>query len=220
MTPHEFAEKMTKRVRRLGLNKTFFREPNGLSPENVSTPREVMGFLREVVRYPELAAILATQEYEITAYKDSRRRIIPIRNTDRLLNKDLATIIGGKTGYTDLARYCFAVMARMKDDRELGMVFLGGEGKHTRFADFTRVVHWLYPSQDARMLAAKANRRRLAKTTKLVEPPSSNPTPNLGITALDGANSPTFGQPVGHRRAPIDLEPPQVDLGERAAPNL
>lgn len=163
MDPQRFGEKMTERVRKLGLTKTFFREPNGLSPENVSTAREVLVFLREVVKYPELAAIMATQEQVITAHKSGKTREIKIKNTDRLLSKDLATIIGGKTGYTDLARYCFTVAARMKDNRELGMVFLGAEGRHTRFADFTRVVRWLYPSEEMRMLAEKAAKRRLAK---------------------------------------------------------
>lgn len=207
MTPGQFGEKMTERVRKLGLTKTFFREPNGLSAENVSTPREVLAFLREAVKYPELASILATQEYEVAAYKDGRRRGIKIRNTDRLLNKDLATIIGGKTGYTDLARYCFTVMARMKDNRELGMVFLGGEGKHTRFADFTRVVRWLYPTNEMRLLVEKAAKRRLAKNTKALE---SVPTQGATETTLPGSDDlPVLGQPMENRK-PIDLEPVQA----------
>jgi D-alanyl-D-alanine carboxypeptidase len=63
------------------------------------------------------------------------------------LSKDLARILGGKTGYTDIARYCLAVAAETGGKRQLGMVFLGAEGKHTRFADFSRVINWLLPSK-------------------------------------------------------------------------
>lgn len=163
LTPQRLAERMTERVRRLGLRQTFFREPNGLSAENVSTPREVLAFLRAVIQYPELNTILTTSEYTLTAHKGERQREIKIRNTDRLLSKNFATIIGGKTGYTDIARYCFTVAARMPDQRELGMVFLGAEGRHTRFADFTRVVRWLYPSEETKLLAERLAKRRLAK---------------------------------------------------------
>lgn len=142
MDAAKLAERMTARVQRLGLKQTKFKEPNGLSPENVSTPREVMIFLKEALRVPAITEIMNTKEYTITAHKDGRSRDIKIRNTDRLLGKDVATILGGKTGYTDLARYCLAIAARTPEGRELGMVFLGAEGKLTRFADFTRVVKW------------------------------------------------------------------------------
>lgn len=167
MTPQRFGERMTERVRRLGLKQTFFREPNGLSPENVSTPREVLAFLRTVIQYPDLSSILTTTEYSLTAHKAGRQREIRIRNTDRLLSKNFATILGGKTGYTDIARYCFTVAARMPDQRELGMVFLGAEGRHTRFADFGRIVRWLYPTEEAKILAAKLAKRRIAKQIDL-----------------------------------------------------
>lgn len=197
MDPQRFGEKMTERVRRLGLTRTFFREPNGLSPENVSTPREVLVFLREVVKYSELAAIMATQEHVITAHKGGKTREIKIKNTDRLLSKDLATIIGGKTGYTDLARYCFTVAARMKDKRELGMVFLGAEGRHTRFADFTRVVRWLYPSEEMRILAEKAAKRRLAKGAR------SDGTEKADGARGDGAGATPDGPAAALQTAPL-----------------
>lgn len=140
----QLAERMNLKAKSLGLRKTTFKEPNGLSKENVSTPREIMVFLREAIKVPELAEIMNTSEYTITAVKDGRpSRKIDIHSTDRLLGKDIAQILGGKTGYTDLAKYCLAIAARTPESRELGMVFLGAEGKGTRFADFSRVVKWM-----------------------------------------------------------------------------
>jgi len=51
-------------------------------------------------------------------------------------------VIGGKTGYTSAAGYCFITGARF-DDREVVMAFLGADGKLTRFGDFNRVAEWL-----------------------------------------------------------------------------
>lgn len=151
-----FAEKMNAEAKLLGLKLTTFKEPNGLSKENMSTPREIMVFLREAIKIPELSVIMNTKESEITGHRDSKSRIVGIRNTDRLLSKDLASILGGKTGYTDIARYCLAIAARTEDNRELGMVFLGAEGKLTRFADFTRVIRWLVPAKAFAGEAVKA----------------------------------------------------------------
>lgn len=147
LTIEAFAEKMNAEAKLLGLTQTSFKEPNGLSKENVSTPREILVFLKEVIKIPELSSIMNTRESEITGHRDTKSRTVGIRNTDRLLSKDLASILGGKTGYTDIARYCLAIAARTDDGRELGMVFLGAEGKLTRFADFTRVIRWLAPTK-------------------------------------------------------------------------
>lgn len=146
LTPAALGEKMTLLARRLGLPKTSFKEPNGLSPENVSTARELIVILKEVLKVPELTEIMLKRDYTLTAHKEGRpNRTIKINNTDRLLAKNVAQILGAKTGYTDLARYCFAVAAKTDLGHELGMIFLGGEGRFTRFADFTRVIKWLKP---------------------------------------------------------------------------
>lgn len=148
-----FAERMNAEARSLGLTRTAFTEPNGLSRENVSTPREIMVFLKAAIAVPKLAGIMNTRDAVITGQRDFNGKIkvrtVEIRNTDRLLSRDIATILGGKTGYTDLARYCLAIAARTDDNRELGMVFLGAEGKLTRFADFSRVIRWMLQSGKA-----------------------------------------------------------------------
>lgn len=146
LTPAALGEKMSILARKLGLTKTAFREPNGLSPDNVSTARELVTILKEVVKFPELTEVMLKQDYTLVAHKEGRpNRTIKIHNTDRLLSKNVAQILGAKTGYTDLARYCFAVAAKTDKGHQLGMIFLGGEGRFTRFADFTRVIKWLKP---------------------------------------------------------------------------
>ena len=59
-----FAQAMTKKATELGLRHTRFREPTGLSPENVSSPRETIDLLRAVMKHPILGAIVKRPEYD------------------------------------------------------------------------------------------------------------------------------------------------------------
>ncbi len=143
LTPEQFALRMNEKVQKLGLTKTQFIEPTGLSIQNVSTAREYAKILMDLLNYPELTAIMQTERARIRAYKNGRVQEFEIRSTDRLLAREHMDIIAGKTGYTDPARYCFGGLARITQAVNVAMVFLNSEGKHTRFGDFSRVHKWL-----------------------------------------------------------------------------
>lgn len=143
MTPAQFGQKMTEKARLLGLKQTIFVEPTGLSPLNVSTAREMMIILKQVTKVNELARIMTTPKYLVTGYKGGRSRNIVIRNTDRFVMSGSLDILGGKTGYTDLARYCLAVAMQLPERGSVGVVVMGADGKLTRFADVRRIVKWL-----------------------------------------------------------------------------
>ena len=51
-------------------------------------------------------------------------------------------LLGGKTGYNDIARYCLVVGTKI-EGRPYYMAFLGNEGKLTRFGDVARVADWV-----------------------------------------------------------------------------
>ncbi|MEY4632386.1 MAG: D-alanyl-D-alanine endopeptidase [Pseudomonadota bacterium] len=147
MSPTVLGERMTSRARELGLMKTVFAEPTGLSPNNVSTAHEVALMLQEVTKRPRLQNIMAKRSHWMTAHLPSGRKMrYEIRNTDRLLQSRDFSVISGKTGFTNLARYCLAVALRTVEHGDLGMVLMGAEGKLTRFADVRRIYQWLKKS--------------------------------------------------------------------------
>jgi D-alanyl-D-alanine endopeptidase (penicillin-binding protein 7) len=147
MSPRTLGERMTARARELGLMKTLFAEPTGLSPNNVSTAHEVALMLQEVTKRPKLQSIMAKRSYWMTAHTPNGRKMrYEIRNTDRLLQNRDFSVISGKTGFTNLARYCLAVAVRTVEHGDLGMVLMGAEGKLTRFADVRRIYQWLKKS--------------------------------------------------------------------------
>jgi D-alanyl-D-alanine carboxypeptidase len=179
----QFAEAMNRKVAELGLKHTHFREPTGLSPENVSTPREVLAMLRAAMASPLLGPVLRRVEYD--AHPVARAAIRYV-NTHRPAHRANTEILGGKTGYNDSARYCLVLASRM-EGHTYGMSFLGTEGKLTRFGDVARTTDWLVVHRPQRSPAAPA--------------PSVDPTPlttalqeqaRAGAPAPDGGAAPVL----------------------------
>jgi D-alanyl-D-alanine endopeptidase (penicillin-binding protein 7) len=176
LTSGQFAEAMTKKMVQLGLKQTRFREPTGLSPENVSTPREVIRLLRAAMAHPTLGPVLRRMEYD--AHPVGRAPIHYV-NTHRPAHRSNTAVLGGKTGYNDAARYCLVIAARV-DGRSYGMAFLGTEGKMTRFGDAARVADWLVahkprsaPAATGTMLA-KTDQGEPRPAAPPAEPPPAN----------------------------------------------
>jgi serine-type D-Ala-D-Ala endopeptidase (penicillin-binding protein 7) len=134
---------MNWKAKELGLQHTNFVEPTGLSALNLSTAREYVKVTVEATKFPVLTEIMQTKQDTIIGYRHGKARKIETRSTNYLLGRRGVEVIGAKTGYTDIARYCFTVLNRIVDNTAVTMVFLGGEGKHTRFGDFSRVQRWL-----------------------------------------------------------------------------
>src|SRR5262249_1413299 len=126
LKPDAFADAMTKKARELGLYHTEFKDPTGLDDANVSTPGGTIKMFQAALAEPVLAEILRKAQY--VAQPLNRRGSIQYTNTDHLVRSGRWQVMGGKTGYTDIARYCLVVAARV-GDHNVGMAFLGAEGK-------------------------------------------------------------------------------------------
>lgn len=140
LSPDELMAEVNALARELGLQKTFFTDPPGLRG-NVSTAREMAAAYRAAMKDPVLREILGTQRVDIRSIAP-RQRTIRFANTNRSLRSLRYQVTGGKTGYTDPARFCLVISA-LHDGRHVGMVFLGGHYKLTRYGDFNRVISWL-----------------------------------------------------------------------------
>jgi serine-type D-Ala-D-Ala endopeptidase (penicillin-binding protein 7) len=135
----ELAAAMTGKARELGCKGTRFEDPTGLSPQNVSTPREAIVLLRAVMDHPVLGPITRRLEYDA---RPVGRAPIRYSNTHRPAARSNTTVLGGKTGFNNAARYCLVLAAEV-GGRTLGMAFLGTEGELTRFGDVGRVSDWV-----------------------------------------------------------------------------
>jgi D-alanyl-D-alanine endopeptidase (penicillin-binding protein 7) len=194
LTPPQLTAAMNAKARQLGLKNTRFHEPTGLSTGNVSTPRETIAMLKEVIAHPILGAITRRAEYE--AHPVGKPPIKYI-NTDHLAARGNVQVLGGKTGYNDDARYCLVVATKI-DGRTYYMSFLGNEGKLTRFGDVARVADWIvsHPAKNgtpgsAPALAAAAKPPASGQET-VATAPASAPVPlPVGVAAPPPEAPPT-----------------------------
>jgi D-alanyl-D-alanine endopeptidase (penicillin-binding protein 7) len=139
MTPDELVAAMNGIAKELHLKRTKFTDPNGLRG-NVSTAREMAIALRAALDDDVLRAIM-NDDFELVVAKDGRPKIAYGTTNQPLVAKKY-DVIGGKTGYTEAAGYCYITAAKF-GEREVVMAFLGADGKATRFADFNRVAGWI-----------------------------------------------------------------------------
>ncbi|MEI7451991.1 MAG: serine hydrolase [Candidatus Falkowbacteria bacterium] len=139
-----FVERMNDYAKKFGLLNTHFSDPAGLSSNNVSTAREVAQLLKIALDRDEIRRAVASNYFEFqTAAGDKKK----ITTTDNLLNSfamPQVKIIGGKTGHTDLAGYCFAAAFTDDNNHNIISVVLGTASDKERFAQTNRLINWIY----------------------------------------------------------------------------
>jgi D-alanyl-D-alanine endopeptidase (penicillin-binding protein 7) len=188
LTPAQLVTAMNAKAKQLGLKNTRFLEPTGLSASNVSTPREVIVMLKQVIAHPVLGPITRRTEYDAHPVGKPPIRYI---NTDHQAQRSNTQLLGGKTGYNDFARYCLVVGTKI-DGRTYYMAFLGDEGKMTRFGDVARVADWIVSHKSKTVIAAAA-------TPAPATAPAPAPAPALGDAKAAAPPQP-----------PRILQPPQA----------
>jgi len=155
LSPTQLAAAMTAKAKELGLLHTRFHDPTGLSPENVSTPRDTIAMLKAVMKQPVLAGITHRLTYE--AHPVGKPPIV-YTNTYKPAIRRGIEVLGGKTGYNDEARYCLVIATRIAGQTYF-MSFLSNEGKLTRFGDVARVADWIVqhrPNKGSELVASGA----------------------------------------------------------------
>jgi D-alanyl-D-alanine carboxypeptidase len=132
----DFVELMNSKVEELGLNDTNFTNPHGLDDPALYTSAFDAAMLgRELLRQPELAAIVQTDSYQ-PAWDGP-----PIWNSNRLLQL-YPDSLGVKIGYTDKAGQTI-VAAAERDGRRLIVSVLGSADI---YQDAIALFDWAFTS--------------------------------------------------------------------------
>lgn len=144
LSDEEFVKAMNDKASKLGLFNTSFTEPTGLSDKNVSTAKEVARLAKEALGHEEIKKATVIKEYQFTTREGREKKI---SSTDYLLYSDSnpnISLLGGKTGYTESAGYCF--VGKFADNRqdEVISVVLNSSGKNDRFLETKSLVDWVF----------------------------------------------------------------------------
>ena len=143
-----FIAAMNRKAQELGMDNSHFVSPNGLSPADVSTARDLVRLVKAACRYPLIRQFSTDTQFEVYVGKLGRVRL-RYGNTDRLVGREDWEIELQKTGFINESGRCL-VMDTQVDGRNLILVFLDAYGRLTCFADARRV---------RRQLAALERRR-------------------------------------------------------------
>ena len=142
-----FVANMNHKAASLGLSKTHFNDPTGLSSSNVSTAHDLARMVAAAHRYPLIRAWSTTAEATLAI----RHHEIAFRNTNPLVNSPAWDVGLSKTGYIHEAGKCLVMQARVAEKPVL-IVLLDSAGKQTRIGDANRIKRWMESAHAARKL--------------------------------------------------------------------
>jgi len=128
-----FVATMNRKAKDIGMTNTFFADPTGLSPDNVSTSDDLILLAEYILNdYPEIAAITQTKEYELENFGK-------ISNTNQILAEN-PNVVLGKTGFTSYANGCLLVSLKNPQNNNYSInVVLGADD---RFAEMRKLIEF------------------------------------------------------------------------------
>lgn len=160
-----FIKAMNAKAKSLGMSKTHYVEPTGLSIHNVSTAHDLTKLLLATKQYPLIGQLSTTTE-RMATFKGPNYSL-PFRNTNHLVYNQKWNIQLTKTGFTNQAGHCL-VMRTLMGNRSVSLVVLDSFGKYTHFADASRLRSWVETGKVTPIPAAARDYRR-QKDARLVK---------------------------------------------------
>lgn len=137
-----FIAEMNRRAQSLGLKEMAFKDPNGLSRENVSSARDLARLSWEAMKDERFRKYVGTRRHdcEVVTPKGGARTAA-WDNTNKLL--DIEGYEGVKTGTTTAAGNCLVGSGKRGDDR-LIVVVLGSTTTDGRYQDARNLFRWAW----------------------------------------------------------------------------
>ena len=140
-----FVREMNATARQIGMTRSRFVEPTGLSPLNVASPQDLVRLLKAVSNEPLIHQFSTSDAHQIITSNGRQQKY---RNTNRLIRNNDWNIDISKTGYIREAGDCLVMITKI-EGQNMAVVLLNAQGRVTRFSDAVRVRHLVqndYPS--------------------------------------------------------------------------
>ncbi len=147
-----FVAAMNAKAASLGMTRTHYEDPTGLSPRNVSTANDLARLVRAAAEYPLIRQYSTTPAYFVEV--QSTGQTLGFNNSNALVKNGAWDIQLQKTGYIREAGRCVVMLATIAS-RPMVIVLLDSIGKLARLGDAERVRHWLETGEALPPPAAK-----------------------------------------------------------------
>jgi len=148
-----FVAAMNAKAGALGMTRTRFDDPTGLSAANVSTASDLATLVGAAAQYPLIREFSTTQSHFVEVQPTGQ--LLGFNNTNGLVKSSDWDIQVSKTGFIREAGKCLVMMATISS-RPVVIVLLDSLGRYTRVADAMRVKYWLETGDSLPMRTAKA----------------------------------------------------------------
>ena len=140
-----FVEAMNAKAHELGMERTRFVDPTGLSSGNVSSAQDLVKLVKAAQKVSLIRQYSTDQHYEVAVMG----RELRFHNSNRLVASSGWEILLSKTGFINEAGRCL-VMEAMVGGRALTFVLLDSWGKLSRVGDANRIRKWLTTAVEGR----------------------------------------------------------------------
>lgn len=135
----EFINRMNRYAQRIGANSSYFVEPTGLSPQNVSTAQDYVVITKAVMKDVMIKKVSTATSYEF--FTKNTKKYHRLVNTNRLITGKKYNITGSKTGYLVEAGYCLMSRVKYKGDNVIVVTF-GAEDRYTSFYETEKLIKY------------------------------------------------------------------------------
>lgn len=135
-----FIMSMNQKAAILGMHQTHFDDPTGLSPTNVSSPRDIAILVHAANQYPTIRQYSTTS----SAIMHVGERALKFSNTNPIIknDSDLLDIQLSKTGHTNEAGFCLAFSA-LVGAKPITVVMMAAASKAKRFRDLVNIAEFV-----------------------------------------------------------------------------
>jgi D-alanyl-D-alanine endopeptidase (penicillin-binding protein 7) len=156
---------MNRKAQDLGMTRTRFNDPTGLSSDNVSTASDLALMVKAAAGYDLIRDATTTASHYVEV--QPLGTILGFNNTNSLVRAGQWDIQVSKTGFIREAGKCLVMLATIAS-RPVIIVLLDSYGRLTRIADAVRVKYWLETGEAMpapRAVKAKRLRGTLPQTS-------------------------------------------------------
>jgi serine-type D-Ala-D-Ala endopeptidase (penicillin-binding protein 7) len=133
-----FVSAMNVKAAALGMTDSHFVDPTGLSPNNVSSARDLARLVNAAHGYPLIREFSTRERATVTAFG----KPLAFHNTNGLVRSSQWEIGLSKTGYISEAGRCLVMRVRLAS-KDLIVVLLDSWGRQSRIGDAVRIRRWL-----------------------------------------------------------------------------
>jgi len=127
-----FITTMNSRARSLGMLNTSFEDPSGLGRYNISTARDLTLLVSKTYQHPEISSTSSSKFFKVEIKNKKKITYMTVGNTNSHLLSLFDNITLSKTGYTDPAGRCLALIVE-KNNNKYAIIILGERTSGDRF---------------------------------------------------------------------------------------